>query len=71
MAFAATQMDIVLALIAVAIIVHMSQRPRRPPKPPGPTGYPIIENLLDLPSSHEYRTFSQWGEVYGAPLIIL
>jgi len=66
MAFTATQTDVILALIVVAIIVHMVQRPGRPPKPPGPKGYPIINNLLDLPSSHEWRTFSKWGEVYGA-----
>jgi len=65
MAFTATSTDIVLALLAVAILAQLARRPGHPPKPPGPRGYPIIGNTFELPSSYEWRTFSEWGEVYG------
>ncbi|KAH9917582.1 cytochrome P450 [Fomitopsis serialis] len=48
--------------------------------PPGPAGWPVIGNILDMPSSHEWRTFAQWGETWGdiisvnllgKPLVIL
>jgi len=66
MAFITTTTDVVLALLAVALLVQIARKPGRPPKPPGPKGLPIIGNLLDLPSTHEWRTFSKWGDVYGA-----
>ncbi|KZT69861.1 cytochrome P450 [Daedalea quercina L-15889] len=33
--------------------------------PPGPTGWPIIDNVFDMPTSHGWRTFAQWGEKWG------
>ncbi|KAK6977026.1 cytochrome P450, partial [Favolaschia claudopus] len=33
------------------------------PLPPGPTGYPLIGNVFDMPST--WRTFAEWGEKYG------
>ncbi|TFK29251.1 cytochrome P450 [Coprinopsis marcescibilis] len=48
--------------------------------PPGPKGFPLIGNLLDMPSEQEWLTFARWGEewgdicsvtVLGQPLVIL
>ncbi|KAG6879997.1 hypothetical protein C0992_008204 [Termitomyces sp. T32_za158] len=33
--------------------------------PPGPKGYPLIGNLLDMPTRQEWVTFGEWGERYG------
>ncbi|KAG5349488.1 hypothetical protein C0989_003480, partial [Termitomyces sp. Mn162] len=45
-------------------ILHRRQ-PQHGPLPPGPKGYPLIGNLLDMPSKQEWATFGKWGEQYG------
>ncbi|KAF9045406.1 cytochrome P450 [Panaeolus papilionaceus] len=32
---------------------------------PGPRPYPLIENLLDMPTSQEWLTFAKWGQTWG------
>lgn len=41
---------------------------RRSPLPPGPRGYPIIGNVLDMPTDRPWLTFTQWGEKWGMSL---
>lgn len=43
---------------------------QRPDLPPGPKGYPIVGNLFDLPPSHVWEKFSEFGKQYGALLIL-
>ncbi|SJK99774.1 related to cytochrome P450 CYP2 subfamily [Armillaria ostoyae] len=38
---------------------------RRSPLPPGPRGYPIIGNVLDMPTDRPWLTFTQWGDKWG------
>ena len=33
--------------------------------PPGPSKLPILENLLDMPTTHEWVTFAEWGKKWG------
>ncbi len=33
---------------------------------PGPEGFPLIGNLLDMPTEKEWLTFAKWSELYGA-----
>ena len=33
--------------------------------PPGPRRYPLVGNALQLPRSHLWRRFTEWGEQYG------
>ncbi len=33
--------------------------------PPGPKGWPIIGNLLDLPSEQAWVKFRDWSRTYG------
>ncbi|KAK7037402.1 hypothetical protein VNI00_011152 [Paramarasmius palmivorus] len=38
---------------------------RRNAYPPGPRKFPIIGNLLQLPTSHQWVKFLEWAEQYG------
>jgi len=35
------------------------------PVPPGPSGWPIIGNLLDMPTGDPWITYSNWAKQYG------
>lgn len=35
------------------------------PLPPGPPKRPLIGNLLDLPTSYEWLTYTKWAKQYG------
>lgn len=55
----------ILALAVALPVLRYAARRRYSRFPPGPPGYPIIGNILDMPTSHEWRTFSQWSEEWG------
>ncbi|THU82960.1 cytochrome P450 [Dendrothele bispora CBS 962.96] len=60
-----TYLDIILAALAVYCVVRVVSRRSSLPLPPGPRRLPIIGNLLDMPLSKEWETFSKWGKEYG------
>ncbi|KAK7029905.1 cytochrome P450 [Favolaschia claudopus] len=51
--------------LVVALWPSYSVLKKKFPLPPGPTGYPLIGNVFDMPSSQAWRTFAEWGEKYG------
>lgn len=54
------------AFVALSFyVVRQLFRRRRGIRPPGPKGLPFIGNVADFPTSHEWLTFSKWGEHYG------
>ncbi|KAK6974645.1 cytochrome P450 [Favolaschia claudopus] len=55
----------VFGVVALALWYHLYTRQGSPPLPPGPKRWPVIGNLLDMPRSHAWKTFSAWAEVYG------
>jgi cytochrome P450 len=60
-----------LSLLDIAMLVFagillkklMTKKSER--LPPGPPKLPLLENLLDLPSSREWLTFAEWGQKWG------
>ena len=52
-------------IIGCATLVRLGRRHSLSRLPPGPKGYPIIGNLLDLPPTHIWEKFGEWGKQYG------
>jgi hypothetical protein len=63
--------EFLLAFAAIGFVCVLYLRLRnttfkhRLPLPPGPKPLPLLGNFLDLPTSHEYRTYTLWGKEYG------
>jgi hypothetical protein len=53
-----------VGLVSVYLL-YRALRTNRPPPPPGPRPWPIIGNILDIPSAYEWVTFTEWGKKYG------
>jgi hypothetical protein len=64
-------LDIGLGLVGLVLIKKLLSSKSPAPLPPGPKGYPLLGNMLDMPSSEEWLTFTQWGEKYGEQGIII
>lgn len=58
-------LDAGIVLAAVGLLSHFLKRKQPAPYPPGPQGYPIIGNLLDMPTELPWRTYMQWGQKFG------
>lgn len=63
--------DIFLAASALIVLRLLFYFKRRPPLPPGPKGYPLIGNVLDMPTEREWLRFAEWGDNWGASSIFL
>ncbi|KAJ3859266.1 cytochrome P450 [Lentinula novae-zelandiae] len=59
-----------LLVVAALGVGGLLTRRRRPSMPPGPQGWPLIGNLLDLPTAYEWEVFAKWGERWGAISLI-
>ncbi|RPD66667.1 cytochrome P450 [Lentinus tigrinus ALCF2SS1-7] len=65
MAYTPTLLDAAAILVAVILLNRLFGKKPAGPLPPGPKGLPLIGNMLDMPASHEWKTFAQWGERWG------
>jgi hypothetical protein len=67
------QIPVLLTLLGALLIflVHSRRRNRRylplPPGPPAPI--PWIRNLFQLPTKHQWLTFQEWSQKYGADVV--
>lgn len=57
--------DLSLVVLALVLVKLILQSKRTPPLPPGPKGYPLIGNVLDMPTEREWLTFANWGDAWG------
>jgi hypothetical protein len=53
-----------IALLVFAAVSFLRRKPSTP-LPPGPKGYPLIGNVLDMPTNRPWLTFADWGSKYG------
>ncbi|THU77142.1 cytochrome P450 [Dendrothele bispora CBS 962.96] len=60
-------LDYALLSLGLYLVFRLFQRRRTSgfPLPTGPRGYPLIGNLLDIPTSYEWLTWTRLGEKWG------
>jgi hypothetical protein len=63
------QLAFILGTLAVFVVYWRSDQRQRRHLPPGPKKLPFIGNLLSMPSSAEWETFTKWGKQYSLCLI--
>ncbi|KAI0299840.1 cytochrome P450 [Russula brevipes] len=59
----------VLGFFLVAFYVARRKKRGDYPLPPGPKGFPIIGNLLDMPTRNEWMTFQKWSKDFGSDVV--
>lgn len=58
-------LDTILLALGLYIFRRYVLDRNRPSLPPGPQGLPLIGNALDMPTSHEWFTLSEWSKRWG------
>lgn len=53
------------ALLVITWLRSFFAQRKNPPLPPGPKGWPIIGNVLDLPSKFQWFKYTEWTKQYG------
>ncbi|KAF9446025.1 cytochrome P450 [Macrolepiota fuliginosa MF-IS2] len=60
-----------LSLAVVTISVALKSRKSSLPYPPGPKRLPLLGNLLDLPKTTEWETYTKWSKEYDSDIIYI
>ena len=61
-------LDLSLAGIGIYLLNRLFTKRPRAPLPPGPKGLPLLGNLLDVPTGHQWLGFAKFKDLYGARL---
>ncbi len=62
-------LDILFGGLGVLLLFILFSQKRRDKLPPGPSGFPLVGNVLDMPTSKEWLTFARWGERWGSCIL--
>ncbi|KAF8207060.1 cytochrome P450 [Mycena galopus ATCC 62051] len=68
---AVTTVGCLLCLVFLPILYLRRQHPHPLPLPPGPRKLPVLGNLLDMPSSFQWKVFAQWSKQFDSDIIHL
>jgi len=64
-----TWLDACLAGATAYLVKQVLTKKNPAPYPPGPPAWPLIGNVLDMPSVRPWLTFADWGKKYGQCLL--
>ena len=56
----------ILSLYSVGLYLRKKRSWKAASYPPGPKGYPIIHNLLDIPTEYPWEVYAELAKKYGA-----
>lgn len=60
-----TWLDICLGALGLFLVQRIFGKKPLGRLPPGPPKWPLLGNILDMPTSKEWLTFAKWGQTYG------
>ena len=62
-----TQLAFILSTLTVFVVYWMNASGQRQERnlPPGPKKYPLIGNILSMPTTLGWKTFAKWGQEYS------
>ncbi|KAG1745650.1 cytochrome P450 [Suillus lakei] len=60
-----TWLYLCLAGVGAYLVKQVVTKKNPAPYPPGPRGWPLIDNVLDMPRIKPWLTFTEWGKKYG------
>ncbi|KAF9451579.1 cytochrome P450 [Macrolepiota fuliginosa MF-IS2] len=58
-----------LTALVLTVTLYLRKPKQSLPLPPGPKKWPVIGNLLQLPTSFEWETYARWSEIYGSDIL--
>ncbi|OCH88065.1 CyP450 monooxygenase [Obba rivulosa] len=64
-AYLDSSLALFLAGVALVVVLRFRRGASGLPYPPGPKGWPIIGNLLDVPTSYPWLAYKEWSKRYG------
>ncbi|KXN82953.1 O-methylsterigmatocystin oxidoreductase [Leucoagaricus sp. SymC.cos] len=59
----------VAAFIFAFVLFFRKPKQPRLPLPPGPKKWPIIGNVLQLPTAFEWEVYAKWSEIYNSDIL--